>query len=209
MPQSMRSRPAGRRGNAILEFALVSTFLAPLLVGTFVLGMTMIRNLQATEMSRDAGRLYMRMVEVAGAGDPDIGARLAQGLHMTRGGGHDAVIVSKVAYVSDAECAAGGYASGDTRCANRNQYVFLQQIVIGNPALGGSHFGSTTGAIYDTHRNITNYLSHEGLRANGFGAVLRLNSGEAAYVSEARLVAPGLDLAGHKAGKAVYARSIF
>jgi hypothetical protein len=196
-----------RQGHAILEFALVSTFLAPLLGGTFVVGMTLVRNLQAAEISRDAGRLYLRLREVPG--DGDLGERLAQGLRLAHGGANGAVILSKVVYVSDADCAAAGYAVGDSRCVNRDRYVFQQQIVTGNPALGGSQFGTATGALYDTRQNITNWLTHPGLRASGFGRVLQLKPGEAAYVAEARLRAPELELPGQKAGKAIYARSIF
>ena len=55
-------------GNAIVEFALVATFLVSLLMGTFSIGMTLTRSVQAGVVSRDAGAMFMRYVDFTGRG---------------------------------------------------------------------------------------------------------------------------------------------
>ena len=57
---------AGRerqRGNTVVEFALVISFLALLLMGTFSVGMTLTKSVQAGVVARDAGAMFMRYVD--------------------------------------------------------------------------------------------------------------------------------------------------
>ena len=58
----MRGYYAKRRretGNAIVEFCMVALFLLSLLLGTFSVGMTLTRSVQAGIVARDAGSMFM------------------------------------------------------------------------------------------------------------------------------------------------------
>jgi len=199
----------GRRGSAAMEFALVSVFTLPLLMGTFVLGMSLSRSIQVTQISRDAGHMYVRYVDFTQDGNKDIIVRLSAGLGLTRTGGNGVVILSKIMHIGDPECAAGGYPVGDTRCVNRNQDGFIQQIKIGDASARNSSFGTPTGVTLDANQVITDYLTNAGARASNVTSAITLNNGEIAFVSEAFFRTPELDIPGYRSGNSVYARTIF
>lgn len=203
------SRNQRRRGSAAMEFALVSVFTLPLLMGTFVLGMSLSRSIQVTQISRDAGHMYVRYVDFTQTANQDIIVRLTSGLGMTRTGGNGVVILSKIMHIGDSECASGGYPVGDSRCVNRNQDVFIQQLKIGDATAKNSNFGTPTGVTYDAKQSITDYLTNSGARASNVTSAITLASGEIAFVSEAFFKTPELDIPGYKSGNSVYARTIF
>ena len=72
-----------QKGNAMIEFALVITFLVMLLFGTFSIGMTLTKSVQAGVIARDAGAMFMRYVDFTLTGNQDILVRLANGMQMT------------------------------------------------------------------------------------------------------------------------------
>jgi hypothetical protein len=192
----------------MVEFALVSVFLIPLLFGTVHVGMNITRSIQVTQVSRDAGHMYARYVDFSMPANQDIIVRLASGLGMTRTSGFGRVTLSKIMYVGDPECAAAGYTPpGYSGCGNRNHAVFLQQLVIGNQTLQASSFGTPSGK--DAQGNVANYLTSSGARAQNFTTLLTLGPGEFAYVSEAYFRDPAYDFLGNTTGTAIYARTLF
>jgi len=205
----LSNKHAGRRGSAAMEFALVSVFTLPLLMGTFVLGMSLSRSIQVTQISRDAGHMYVRYVDFTQVANQNIIVRLASGMGMTLTGGNGVVILSKVMHITDSECASGGYPVGDSRCVNRNQDVFIQQLKVGNSSACNSTFGTPTGVSLDSKQVITDYLTNTGARAANLTNILTLSGGEIAFVSEAFFRTPELDIPGYRSGNSVYARTIF
>jgi hypothetical protein len=161
----MKQTPICRKhekGNAILEFALVASFLVPLFAASIILGMTLSKGIQLNNLSREAAVLLVRTTTDPSAGldlskpsNQKILMRAAQGLRMNQSGtltpdsaGNGAIILSKVILVSDVECAAGvtpipanapPWNAGN--CPNYGKYVFAYRVVIGN----GTKFSSVTG----------------------------------------------------------------
>lgn len=203
------SKDTRRRGSAVLEFALITVFTLPLLMGTFVIGMSLSRSIQVTQISRDAGHMYVRYVDFTQTGNQDIIVRLASGMGLTRTGGNGVVVLSKVMHIGDAECASGGYPVGDNRCVNRNQDAFIQQLKIGDVSARNSNFGTPSGVTLDANQAITDYLTNSGARASNVAGTITLNGGEIAFVSEAFFRTPELDIPGYRSGNSVYARTIF
>ena len=199
------ARRKGQRGNAILEFALVSIFLVPLLFGTVHVGMNITRSIQVMQVSRDAGHMFARYVDFSLAGNKDIIVRLAAGLGMTRTGGSGRVTLTKIMYVGAAECTAASLS--DAQCKNKNFPVIMQQIVIGNSSMQASSFGS--GGTKDGQGFVQNYLTDTSARATNFNSLLALQSGEFAYVSEAYFKDPAYDFLGQQTGTSIYARTLF
>jgi hypothetical protein len=206
-----------RRGVALVEFALCAVFLIPLFFGAFVSGISLVRAIQATQVSRDAGHMYVRHVDFSLDSNKDIVVRLAKGLNLTRDGGDGVVILTKIRAITPDDCLAVGMASGT--CANSNQAVIVQRLYIGNRQVAQSAFGTPGASAYDpnsTRGEILplEYLNNPSLRAQGFSTLLALQPAELAFVSEAIFNLPDLAFvpdfgSGQTPVRRVYARTIF
>jgi hypothetical protein len=195
-----------RRGSELVEFALLSTLLLPMLFGTFVVGTNLGRSIQVAQLSRDAGHMYARNVDFSATANQDIIVRLAYGLGITRTAGNGNVIFSTVMHIGDPQCDAAGLTGG--ACVNRYQDVIIHRVVVGNPSIRASVFGTPATGLVGTDGNVANYLTEPSVRASGFSTLLVLQNGEVAYVAEAYVTAPDFSLPGYES-TAVYARSIF
>lgn len=208
----MRKEISGRKrreGNAIIEFALVISFLGMLLMGTFSIGMTLTKSVQAGVIARDAGAMFMRYVDFTLTGNKDILVRLANGMQMTASGGNGVVIMTQIMKIGEIECAAGGLSTG--ACPNYNRPVVIKRMMVGNAALYTTTYGTPTPSIIQADGTIstTNYLNDASVRADNFGSVMNLNQGENAFISEAYFRTPEIDMPGYRDNTYVYQRNIF
>jgi hypothetical protein len=187
-----------RRGTILVEFVLsVALILTPLILGTMMIGMNILRSLQVTQLNRDAGHMYARGVDFAVSSNAAILTQLAGGLNLSSGG-KSVVILSTMLKVGTGDC---------TGCANLGKLVFVRQITIGNPALHSSAYGRPT---VDSNDNVTNYLTSSSAVATGFDpTVMALNASETVYVAESFYRSSELDLPGFVTNSGVFARGIF
>ena len=140
--------PSDKRGVSTIEFAFSMLVLVPLLLGTGVIGINMIRTQQVIQLARDSGHMYARGLDLYQPGNQtilgNVGADL--GLSTTAGQGNAVVILSSLTYVDKNACAAVGAvdAGGDptSACTNFTKWVFTQRLVVGNSSLRTSNFGS-------------------------------------------------------------------
>jgi hypothetical protein len=193
----IRRRP--QRGNTIVEFAAVALFLTPLLLGTFTLGMNLNQSVRVTQVVRDAGHMYARFVDFTLPSNQDILVRLAIGLRMTREGGDGVIILSKITFLNDADCTGAGVSLAD--CTNR--------VVVGNPTLRASDYGTPSNTSLDASGNSYDIYRDTSVRATNFGSVLTLNSGQFAFVAEGLFRGAGINLSSSGIGNDVYSRAIF
>lgn len=135
-------RKHSEHGNTFIEFAVTFPVVLALFMGVFILGIGMVKAIQANQVDRNAGILFMKGLDMSQSGNQDILVRTAAGMNMTRTGGNGLIILSELLYVGDNECTAGGLAPGS--CPNWDQYVVTKRIYIGNQALnnGGSTLAS-------------------------------------------------------------------
>jgi hypothetical protein len=196
-------------GNAIIEFALVVTFLMVLIMGTFSIGMTLTKSVQAGVVARDAGAMFMRYVDFNLASNKNILVRLANGMGMTTSGGNGVVIMTQIMRVGDTECANGGLTPA--ACPNHSQNVVIKRMTVGNTTLYTTTFGNPDSSIINSDGTISvaNYLTSASARATGFTGVMTLNPGEFAFVSEAYFKTPEIDMPGYRNNTYVYQRNIF
>lgn len=139
------------RGVSAIEFAFSLLVMVPLLLGTGVFGINMIRALQVVQLARDAGHMYARGIDFSLPGNQtvlaDVGSNV--GLSTTAGQGNAVVIFSQLAYIDKSACAAVGAvdASGTptAACTNYTRWVFAQRLSIGNTSVHASNFGSPSG----------------------------------------------------------------
>lgn len=208
MHKSIKAQPSnvqtrnGEKGSEVLEFALVTIVILPLLLGVVVIGLTLGRSVQVAQIGRDAGSMFVRGIDFSQTGNQDILVRLNQGLGMTRTGGSGVVILSKITFIPASACAA-------LNPCNSNQYVVAERLVVGNPSLRSSKFGPAGGVTVDTSGNVANYMTDANAVVFGFGSVLALSANEFAYVSEAYFPSPNFDMPGFQTGTGVYALAIF
>lgn len=212
MPVVSRRRTT-QRGSALIEFLLSTIlFILPLLFGTFIFGMRLVRGNQVAEVCRDAGHMYAYGVDFSQTSSQNLLVQLAQGLNMTATGGNGVIILSTITYIGPNDCIAGGYSSGS--CPNVNSTVFTRRIVIGNPNLSinsqvqVSAFGTPPANIVDSSGNInqSDYLSNSAAVATNFLNIIPVTSGQFAYVAEAFFISPDFTLL---SPGGISARSIF
>ena len=196
------------RGVAVVEFAFVVLVLVPMLLGTAVVGVNMVRSLQTIQLGRDAGHMYARGVDFSQIGNKTILATIGSGvgLSTTSGSGNAEVILSAITYIDKAMCLSDGLpvdAGGNPiGCTNLGKWVFTQRLVIGQPSIHASNFGSplvggttgvtvdaTTGAISldDQVKKTGDVATFSGVNpySNVAGVISGLPSGQLLYIAEA------------------------
>ncbi len=196
------------RGVSSVEFAFGMLVLLPLLLGTGVTGINMIRTLQTVQLARDAGHMYARGVDFSQPGNQTILVNLGSnlGLSGTSGQGTAVVILSALTYVDKNACAAVGAVDGSgnptSACTNYTKWVFTQRLEIGNDGVRSSNYGSplTSGPTGVTINSQTGqitqqqYVTRAGAVANFTGVnpyqvvngtAEGLPSGQLLYVAEA------------------------
>jgi hypothetical protein len=154
---------SSQKGQAMLEFALVTISLAFMFAGAFTIGTMLSKALQVSNITRSAAVLMVRSVTDPKADlnlvlpqNQAILIREAKGLGMNTSGtytpdpnGNGAIFLSKIILVGDNECAAGvspipsgvpPWTSGS--CPNYNSYVFAYYVPIGNKTKWASVFGT-------------------------------------------------------------------
>lgn len=209
MVRSVRRGRKGERGNAMIEFALCMSFLTPLLLGTFNVGMNLGRNLQVTQLARNTGHMYVRWVDFSQPASQDLIVRLAQGLNLQRSGGDGLVILSQVTVPTEADCTASSLSSSE--CVNRDQAVVIHRVAFGNTSLLASRFGNPPHSAIDPSGSISpeEYLTDPAVRVPNWTQALTLREGEIAYVAEVYVRSPQFSLNGAGGSEGVYARSIY
>ena len=153
--QNIRRRRAQQSGQEIMEFGLVAIFFVPLILGTFVTGMGLIKSLQANLVIRDLGNIYIHGGDFSTYPLQQLAQRLGTGLNLqmpsfvggatnmqtnTGTSGDGMIWVTQVMYVganTDPICVAT-IAAGHA-CANQNSFVYTQQILFGNSNVASAH----------------------------------------------------------------------
>jgi Flp pilus assembly protein TadG len=160
-------------GNTMLEFAVVVWILLFLLAGSFDVGMTLIRSLQASELVRNASILQVDdsvnptdSVDLSLASTQAVLLRTAPSLGLAIAGtfapnpsGNGVVILSKILNVGPLTCSSGVGSSFDgttNTCPNLGSYVIARRINIGNTAQGTSTFGNPSDTP-NSEGNLTEY----------------------------------------------------
>jgi hypothetical protein len=204
-------RQQNSRGVSSIEFAFSTLVLVPLLLGTGVTGINLIRTQQTVQLARDAGHMYAKGVDFSSASPGnqtilvDLGAGL--GLSSTAGSGSAVVTLTSLLYIDKNQCAnvTGGVDSNGNPtsvCTNYGYWVFTQRYSVGNPSVRSSNYGSplTTGPNQVTVNPVSgaisqsDYITKSGARAtfsgvNPYqvvnGTAEGLPSGNLLYLAEA------------------------
>ena len=206
-------RHRAERGVNLIEFALVSIVLIPLIFGAISLGMRLGTHIQATQLARDAGHMYARGLDFSKRSNQDVLLTLAQPFRMTAAGGNGVMMLSQVRLVYPADCA--GLRTG---CGNRGRHVVTHRLVFGDARLTSSRLATpgpglsglngsiaTNDFLRDATVALPTTLSTELFTRTGFD----LARGEVAYVVETFTPARETEMFGWVGTGGVYTRAIF
>lgn len=136
--------------------AIVSWILLYMLIGTFQMGLMLVRAIQAGEVCRNANVLEVRRVDLSQSTNQQLLLRTAPSLGINASGswtasstGTGLVVLTEVYNVGDLMCASGVSNFSTTNptatCPNYGSYVIAMRINIGNTSsYGPSVFGNPT-----------------------------------------------------------------
>jgi hypothetical protein len=229
MRKGLAMKRTKERGASVLEFALVSLAMVPLLLGTGVMGINMIEVEQTEQVAHEAGRMFAAGLDMSQPGNQTVLATIGTdlGLSTTSGQGNAVVILSAITYVDQPTCAAVGEvdSSGNptSGCTNYGNWVFTMRLTIGNPSLRQSNLGSPlvsgpTGVTINSNGTIPmdEYVTQSGAVATfssinpystAGGNVSGLPSGQFLYVAEA--AASTFTMSPYNSSSTTYAFGIF
>jgi hypothetical protein len=229
-------RKKTQKGQEIVEFGFVALLFVPLFMGSFIVGMNLIRSIQDNQVCRDLTDMYIHGADFSTYPMQQMAQRLAQGLNLqigssfsanqnanTNNTGNGLVTVSQIMWVgatTDPNCVSVGAGN----CTNHDSFVFTQQIQFGNGTLASSStvsVGSPTGAtltnagivqntITDTHAKLASapQTAMQNLWQTNSNGQASLKDGQVVYIVETYFQSPDLSL-GSLAGNGVYARYFF
>ena len=221
MPLDKQLRSRAQRGNSIIEFGLVSIFLVPLFLGTVNLGLNLSYNLQVAQIARDAGHMYVRQLDFSNDASKELIVRLARGMGMTKDDGKGVVILTKVLFVGDDQCAAGGLSPGE--CPSHGRAVMVQRHTIGKESLRTSSIGTPSSGLVLTGPDVVSglkkgdikpadYLTQAGVISAAAETMLPgMLAGETAFIVESYFQTPEWSLQQNymQTADGVYARAVF
>jgi hypothetical protein len=181
-------RPRRRRqsGYEIIEFGLMAILYVPLFMGMFVVGMNLIKSLQASLLIRDLGNIAIHGGDFSSSQMQLLAQRLGNSLNIqipafgsgitnmqtnTAASGDGIIWMTEVMYVgptTGAQCTTVG--SGN--CTNHDSFVYISQVVFGSSTVNAAHpsqFGSAAGngasfANSGASGSVLNYLTSAGAK---------------------------------------------
>jgi hypothetical protein len=146
-------RKARQGGQEILEFALIALLLIPMLLGTFITGMNLVRSIQVNQMARDLTDMFIHGQDFSLYASQNLAKQLSQGLNLDIGAdpgsaqwnntantnaGNGIIYMTEIMYVgatTDAQCV---YVAPAT-CTNHDSFVYRTRVQFGSNSLLASH----------------------------------------------------------------------
>ena len=161
-------------GQEILEFALVALLFVPMFLGVFIVGMNLIRSIQANQVCRDLDSMFIHGGDFSTYPMQQEAQRLGQGLNLqigasfagneqanTGNAGNGLATVTQIMYVgstTSTSCVAVGAAN----CTNHDSFVYTQQIQFGNGTLANSNtvtLGTCPSAIVNSSGVVQSFIT--------------------------------------------------
>jgi hypothetical protein len=207
-----------RKGNTILEFAIVGPMLVLLLAGAFTVGMSLVKAIQLGQVCRNANVLVVRGINLSQTQNQQLVVRTAAGLGMNITGttnpdpaGKAAVILTRVLMVGSNACNAGisSWDQNPASCPNYGAYVITGRIVIGNQTRWSSPTGTPASPIQsDGTLTDANIATNTGNRATGFPGIITLGLDEYTFIAEAFADTSELNLFGNMLPPVIQVRNL-
>jgi hypothetical protein len=199
-------RRRSEKGNAYIEFVLVASFFfVPVILGMITLGISIVRNFQVNELTRDVAHMMAKGVDFSQQTTQNLVVNdLANGLSLQANNGNvtgsntgNGVLDLSVFESLTSSCA----------CANAGHIVVTLRIVIGNNTLYVSPFGHP--ASIDSSGNVQNYTTDPGAVADNVASVISIVPGGIAFMSEGDFAFTDLGVVGFITHLGAFNRAVF
>ncbi|MEQ1949344.1 MAG: hypothetical protein ABL995_19280 [Bryobacteraceae bacterium] len=238
MKSFRKSTNRSERGNEVVEFAFVAIMFVPLILGSFMVGMNIVKSIAVNHVVRDLNNMYIHGADFSASTYQQLALRLASGVNLnapvfpsgtgnvqanTGNTGDGLIWVTQMMYVgttTEPTCTA----VGSNNCANHDSFVYTQRIVFGNSALlqqKQSTLGDAASSTISSSGIVRNYVTDSGARLpSAAQADMRglwmntqngrqpLSDGQIIYAVEGYFQSPSLAV-GSTPAKGVYARYFF
>jgi hypothetical protein len=222
-------------GQEIVELFFAFVLFMPIFLGAFIVGMNLIRSIQANQVCRDLDDMYIHGGDFSTYPMQQEAQRLAQGLNLqigasfagneqsnTGNSGNGLVTVTQIMWIGGATstiCVSVGAAN----CTNQSSFVFTQQMQFGNGTLanaGTVSVGQCPSAIVNSSGIVQNYITDARAALSGTAQTnmqslwqndansTPLTDQQVAYIVETYFQSPDLSVGG-LSGNGVYARYFF
>ena len=199
-------RKRSEKGNAYIEFVLVASFFfVPIVLGMITLGISVVRNFQVNELTRDVGHMMAKGVDFSQQANQNLIVNdLANGLSMQANNGNvtgsstgNGVLVLSVFESLTASC----------NCSNAGHIVVVQRIVIGNNTLYTTPFGNPDSI--NASGDVTNYTTDATALADNVSSVITVLPGGLAYMTEGDFSFTDLGVVGFITHLGAFNRAVF
>jgi hypothetical protein len=207
------------KGSFLVEMALVSWLLIYMLIGSFQMGMMLVRAIQAGEICSNGNVLEIRGIDLSQTQNQELLLRTAPSLGINQSGswlpnstGAGVVILSQVYNVGPLECSSGvtNFDGTTATCPNLGQNVIAMRITIGNTAQGSSVAGnpsSTPGTNgFLTANQICTVTGN--VAAAGFSSIITLSEDQYTWVSEVYANSSAFNLFAWMQAPTIYMRNL-
>jgi hypothetical protein len=206
MTRNQRKKQAGVSN---IEFALLlATLITPILLGVFVFGASLVREVQAIQVGRETAELYSRNIDFSQQANQDLVTNyVAVGLGMQGNGGNVTGGTSGNGVV-----VVSTYTMNNTSGAANNAHVVVaDRVVIGNKNLYTSVFGNPPTADINTDGTISqsNQDTDSRDRADNVSNLIALAAGNSVRMVEVYFQTVSFSLNSVASGGGHYSRAIF
>lgn len=194
-----------RRGQSVIEFALVLPLMVLMLTGTVTAALVFERQMTVVQISRNAGNMFARGVDFTKTANQEVLLRAADGLGMTTGAGTGVIYLSRIEKAPDGS-------------ANAGKLIVTERYVIGDTSISASKIGTPDDSIWPDpdkplpHGDVQSPDSETTARAESLPAVLltKMPDNGAAFVAEVFHRPSGLIFAQfNPANELLYSRSVY
>ncbi|MEQ1885106.1 MAG: hypothetical protein ABL967_08595 [Bryobacteraceae bacterium] len=233
-----KSNQRSERGNEVVEFAFVAIMFIPLILGSFMVGMNLVKSIAVNHVVRDLNNMYIHGADFSVSSYQQLALRLASGVNLkapvfptgsgnlranTGNAGDGLIWITQLMYVggtNEPTCTS----VGSNNCSNHDSFVYTQRIIFGNSALlqqKQSTLGDAATANISNSGIVQNYLTDSGARLpsaaqsdmrnlwmNTANGRQPLADGQVIYAVEGYFQSPSLAV-GSTPAKGVYARYFF
>jgi hypothetical protein len=210
-----------RKGSFLIEMALTSWVLIYMLIGSFQMGMMLVRAIQAGSVCSNGNVLEVRGVDMSQSQNQQLLLRTAPMLGINTAGawtpnssGAGLITLSQVYYVGALECSQGitNWNGQSSTCPNWHQYVIAMRINIGNTAQGTSVVGNPTDTPatgnkgFLTDAQICNDSGD--IAASGFSGIVTLTDDQYTWVAEVWANSSAFNFFSWFAAPTIYMRNV-
>jgi hypothetical protein len=180
-----------------------------MLLGVVVIGVDLGREVQVSQICRDADAMFMRGAPLYTSSAQSFLAQLGANMNLQTSGGDGLITLSKIQFIPDPTCGTPTSSTYPNCTVGTNRLV--QRIVIGNTGISGAstRFPTAGTVSYDSLDQVNNYLTDNNAIISNFASSLQLKPLEISYVAEAYFQTTQVNFGSVQTSPGLYSQTFF